>query len=132
MSDATESPRGADDLGATAGRLSASLLEGIQLRLELFALELTEERHRIGAQFVSVLAAALAVVLSVLSLNVLVLVVFWDTHRVAVALATFVFYVALAVGFAIRYQRHRRRGAPAFATTLEVLARDRRSLTGAE
>jgi len=132
MSEGAETPRRDDDLAATAARLSASLLEGVQLRVELFALELTEERHRMGALFVSALAAAFAAVLSVLSLNVLLLVWFWDTHRTAVAAATFAFYVLVAVGFALRYRLHRRRVTPPFAATLDVLARDRRALAGEE
>lgn len=129
MSDGHES--GDDsDLRATATRLGGILLEGLQLRLELFALELAEERKRIAASFLTALIAALAVLMAIFAFNTLILILLWDSHRVEVAVGMAIFYLAVAVACAFYHLRVRARTAPAFAATLEVLARDQQSLRG--
>ena len=122
---------GGGDLSSTASRLSASLFEGLHLRLELFSLELAEERRRVAAQFASLLVAAFAALLFVLSINVVVLVVFWE-DRVTAAVCLSLFYLVVALASFAYHRRHGRRGSTPFAATMEVLARDRRSLTGGE
>src|SRR5262245_49694095 len=116
------------DLAATATRLWASVVEGVHLRLELFALELGEERKRIVELILSAMIVALALFMLVLSLNVAVLVLLWDTHRDAVALGSCAFYAVVAAGFAFFHRRRSRRAGPPFAATAAVLAEDERAL----
>jgi len=116
------------DLAPTASRLWAGLLEALHLRLELFALELGEERKRLTDLALSALVAVFAVFMLVLSLNLLLLALFWDTHRVAVAAASCALYTVLAAGaWSYHLRRSRRQGAP-FAATSAVLADDERAL----
>jgi uncharacterized membrane protein YqjE len=115
-------------LAGMAARLFAALAEGLQLRVELFGLELAEERQRLVDLVVSALATAVAVLLLAFSLSVLLLALFWDTHRIVVAAGLCLVYAAAAVGFGLRHRRMGRRLAPPFAATAAVLARDQETL----
>ena len=117
-----------DDLVPTASRLWAGLLEAAHLRLELFALELGEERKRLGNLVVSALVVVFAVFTLVLSLELALLAVFWDTHRVGIAVGSCVFYAVLAAVAAFLHRRRSRRQSPPFAATASVLADDERAL----
>ena len=115
-------------LAGTVARLWAALIEGLELRVELFALELAEERQRLFEIVFSALATAVAVLLCALSLSVLLLVVFWDTHRVAVAVGMCFFYAGAAVVCGLLHRRRGRRLAPPFAASAAVLRRDQDAL----
>jgi uncharacterized membrane protein YqjE len=121
-------PHTQDDVTRAASRLWAGILEAVHLRVELFALELGEEGKRVGELALSALAVAAAVFMTVLSLNVLLLAVFWDTHRIAVAVGSCVFYTLLAAAAGVFHRRRSRRRAPAFSATAAVLAEDERAL----
>jgi uncharacterized membrane protein YqjE len=110
-------------LAGMAARLFAALAEGLQLRVELFGLELAEERQRLVDLVVSALATAVAVLLLAFSLSVLLLALLWDTHRIAVATGLCLVYAAAAVGFGLRHRRMGRRLAPPCAATPAGLAR---------
>lgn len=116
------------ELGRMATRLWASAVEGLYLRLELFGLELGAERQRITDLMLSALVVAFAVFMLFLSLNVALLVLVWDTHRVPVALGLCMFYAAVAAGAAVYHLRRSRRASRPFAATAQVLAEDERAL----
>jgi len=116
------------ELSRTASRLWAGLLEGVRLRLALFALELGEERRRLGDLVLSALAVVFAFFMLLFSLNVALLAVFWDTHRVAVAVGSCVFWALLAAGSGVFHRSRSRRQAPPFAAISSVLADDERVL----
>jgi uncharacterized membrane protein YqjE len=116
------------DLAPTVSRLWGSLLEALHLRIELFSLELGEERRRLTGLALSALIAVFALFMVVLSLNLLLLALFWDTHRVAVAAGSCALYVLLALVAWIYHVRSSRRQASPFAATSAVLAEDERAL----
>ena len=118
------------ELATAARRVSASLVEGIHLRLDLFALEFGEERRRISLILLTTLALALAGFMVFLCVNVALLVVFWDEWRVEVALGLCGFYSAITLLLVFANSRRIRRGARAFEATREVLESDRRNLRG--
>lgn len=124
----TESNQHESELGAAARRVTASLVEGIHLRLDLFALEFAEERHRVSMILLTTLALALAGFMVFLCLNVLLLIVFWDSWRVEVASGLCAFYATLALALLVANKIRVRRGQRAFAATREVLESDRRVL----
>jgi len=117
-----------DDAARVASRLWAGFLEAMRLRVQLFALELGEERRRLGELAVSALVVVFAVFMLVLSLNAVLLAVFWDTHRVAVAIGSCVFYALLATAAGLFHRYRSRRQAPRFAATAAVLSEDERAL----
>jgi len=120
--------QGSSDLSIAARRLSASLIEGLQLRLDLLALELGEERRRLSQLVLSTLALSLALFMVFLCINVALLILFWEEHRIPVALGMCGFYGALAAVLAFVIVRRIRRGAQAFAATREVLEKDAQAL----
>jgi len=117
-----------DDTDRMASRLSAGVLEAIHLRLELVALELGEERDRLGELVLSALVVVVALFMLVLALNLALLAVFWDTHRVGVAVGSCAFYLLLALGAGLYHRWRRRRRSRPFAATAAVLAEDERAL----
>jgi len=117
-----------EDAGRAASRVWAGVLEAVHLRAALFALEVDEERRRLGALLVSSLVVVFAVFMLLLSLNVAVLALFWDTNRMAVAVGSCVFYAALALGAGVYHAYRSRRRAPPFSATAAVLADDERAL----
>ena len=116
------------DLAPTVSRLWGSVLEGLHLRIELFSLELGEERRRLTGLALSALIAVFALFMVFLSLNLLVLALFWDTHRVAVAAGSCALYALLAAAAWIYHVLRSRRQAAPFAATSAVLAEDERAL----
>jgi len=117
-----------DDVSHVASRLWAGALEAAHLRVELFGLELSEELRRLGQLAVSALAVVFALFMLLLSVNVVLLAAFWDTHRVAVALASCGFYALLLLAAAVFHRRRSRRQAPPFAAIATVLSDDERAL----
>jgi uncharacterized membrane protein YqjE len=69
-----------------------------------------------------------ALFMLLLSVNVVLLAVFWDTHRVAVALGSCLFYALLAGAAALVHRRRSRRQTPPFAAIATVLSDDERAL----
>ena len=65
-----------------------------------------------------------------LSLNVLLLLIFWDRHRLLVGTALFVFYLLLAMVLGLFVRRRLKTAPTPFGSTLEVLRKDREALTG--
>ena len=118
----------ASEFATAARRVSASILEGVHLRLDLFAVELSEERRRASHLVLTTLALALALFMVFVCLNAALLVVYWETHRIPIVLGMCVFYGALAAVLALVLFRHYRRGDNAFAATRKTLAEDRRVL----
>ena len=122
--------RDPSELSLAARRVSAALLENVHLRLELLALELGEERRRASRAVFLGFALTLAVFMVFLCANALVLIAFWDTHRIPVAIGLCAFYGLLAAALAVAARA--RRDSPAFAATRAVFERDRRVLRGIE
>ncbi len=120
--------QGSSELSIAARRLSASLIEGLHLRLDLFALELGEERRRLSQLVLSTLALSLALFMVFLCVNAALLILFWDDHRVPIAIGMCGFYGALAAVLGLVIARRIRRSARAFAATREVLEKDRRTI----
>lgn len=120
------------ELSVTGRRISAAVLENVHLRLDLFALELGEERRRVAQVVLTTLGLALAIFMVFLCANALVLIAFWETHRIPIAIGMCAFYGILAAILALVIALRARRGASAFAATRAVLERDRSALRGFE
>jgi uncharacterized membrane protein YqjE len=117
-----------EELARSAGRLWTGVLEAVNLRLELIALELGEERDRLGDMLLSALVVVFALFMLMLSVNLALLAIFWDTHRVGIAIASCAFYIVLAAVAAAYHRSRRRRRTRPFAATAAVLADDERAL----
>ena len=121
----TERPLG---LLASIRHFGATIVALIQTRVELLATELEEEVQRGFGIFLWMMLALLFGTLSVLMLAVTLLVIFWDEHRVLVAVLLTIAFMLITAGTALR-ARAQWTGKPHFmATSLEELKRDRASL----
>ncbi len=130
MSDAgertgTRGPRLAD----AVARMFGTLAEGLGQRVELFGIELSEERARLVGLLLGALAVAVLALLGLLSLNLLLVLAWWRARVRVVALLS-VLYLGCALGLAL-WLRARLRSAPTpFAATIEELRADADALRG--
>ncbi len=107
------------------GDLGASLLGLVNTRLELVSVEFDEVRERTVAQLIFLLVALLAFAFALLAATILLVVIFWDTNRIAALCVVALVY--LLIGFVTLWRSSARRQAdsPPFAATLAELERDR-------
>lgn len=97
-------------------------------RLELFGIELQEELERHAGNLAWLVAAFLFAALALLLMSLLLLIVFWDTQRVAVAVGLTVLYSVLSFACFLRLMRRMRTSPAPFAVTVEEFKRDRAAL----
>jgi uncharacterized membrane protein YqjE len=112
-------------LRTAAAQLGGTLLGLGRTRLELAAVEFEEARARATERLVLALIAGLCFALAVLAASMLVVVLFWDTHRIAALCAVTIVYALLGFVALWRLALQKKSEAPAFAATLAELERDR-------
>ena len=100
----------------------------LRTRLELLGIELAEERDRSVALVVLGAAAFLFTALALMLVNVLVLAVFWDSHRLAAIAALLVLYAVLAVWCLGTIRIRQASRPPMFESTLAELKADLEAL----
>ena len=94
MTDGTP-PRVRRGLKGAAAGLAAALLGLGRTRLELAALEFEEVRARTAENLALVLVAAICFAFALLAASMLVVVLFWDTHRIAALVGMTVVYALI-------------------------------------
>lgn len=112
-------------------RLASSLLAVGRIRLELFAIEVQEEKRRVAAVLFWAVLAALAVGFAGVFVAVWLTVLFWDTHRVLVIGLSGVAWVTLAAVAVARLRALLTAPSTLFAASLGELRRDETMLRGA-
>lgn len=104
--------------------LSATLIAMVYTRLDLLSIDLEEERAHASLQLVLALTALFFIGVGVVLVAMLLVVVYWDTHRILVlgSLAGFFLLAGLlAGGFALHKLRIKPR---LFAASLSELHKD--------
>lgn len=115
-------------LGESLRGFADSGLATIQARLELFGLELKEEKLRAGGFLFDTVLAALFIGFGFVFLLAFLTVLFWDTHRLlALGLATAGLFAA-GVWAGTRAAARLRAGSRLFSASLAEIAHDRDSL----
>ena len=106
MSDGTQGP--ATNLLRSLVQLGGTLLAVAQTRVELLTTEISEDLERAIRILFWALGALMAGILGVLMVGFTVVIYFWDTHRMAAAVAvTAVFLLAaLLAGLVFRKRLH--------------------------
>ncbi|MBS1155064.1 MAG: hypothetical protein H6R07_988 [Proteobacteria bacterium] len=99
-------------------------------RLELFGIELQEELERQTRNLIWLVAAFLFAGLALLLASLLLLIVFWDTQRVAVAVGLTALYSLLSYACFHCLRRRIRTSPSPFAVTVEEFKRDQAALLG--
>ncbi|HCF4201727.1 TPA: phage holin family protein [Pseudomonas aeruginosa] len=109
-------------------RFGAAFLGLLHGHVELFGIELQEQKANTLSLLLFAGLALVFALLLLVGLSLLVLIVFWDTNRLAAALGLCLFYVigSLFCGWRL-YQSINDESSP-FSATLEELANDRERL----
>ncbi|WP_019372369.1 phage holin family protein [Pseudomonas aeruginosa] len=109
-------------------RFGAAFLGLLHGHVELFGIELQEHKANTLRLLLFAGLALVFALLLLVGLSLLVLIVFWDTNRLAAALGLCLFYVigSLFCGWRL-YQSINDESSP-FSATLEELANDRERL----
>ena len=112
--------------------LAGSFIALVRTRVELAVLELREEGERRKDMVLLAAVAGAFLAMAAMVFAFFVVVVFWDTHRVAAAGAMTALYSAIGLGALWRLSRLRAEAPPPFEATLAELARDVEALRGGE
>ncbi|MCW5654615.1 phage holin family protein [Hydrogenophaga sp.] len=108
--------------------LASTVLELLQVRLELLSIEAQEEVLRVGALLVYGAVAVAFLSIGVVLLAILITVMLWDTHRL-LSLAIFTGLFLGLGGLAAWLARERvRSGTRLFSASVEELKQDREAL----
>jgi uncharacterized membrane protein YqjE len=105
-------------------RMGGSLLGALQVRSELLTTEIDEEIQRGAKVLLLGFATLLAAILGLLVAGLVIVIVFWDTHRTAAALGVLFAFVATAVGCGLALRREVRHRPRFLGATRDELARD--------
>jgi uncharacterized membrane protein YqjE len=123
--DAGETTSGpAGNLIRSVIRLAGGLLEAAETRIDLFATELREDGERGLRLLAWALAALLTAILGALMAGVTLIIVFWDTHRVAAAVGVTAAFLVAAVACAAVFRRRLREKPRLLDATRSELQKD--------
>jgi uncharacterized membrane protein YqjE len=108
--------------------LLATAIGIAQTRLELLSTELQEEMHRVAEIMLWATVALLAAGVGLFMLALVIVIVFWDTHRILASIAvTSVFFLIAAIAVLMLRAKVRSK-PPLLDATLAELKKDRVSL----
>lgn len=110
--------------------LGATLAELVGTRGELALIELREETKRRQAMTVLAAVAAIFFALGLLLAALFVVVLMWDTHRVAAAGAVTILYLGIGGAAALVLRDRARASPPPFESTRAEFAKDLEALRG--
>jgi len=110
--------------------MAATFVELVNTRIELALVELREEGERRKAMLVHAAVAGVFLTLGLLLLAFLVVVIFWDTYRLAAIVGVTVLYFAIGFGALSKFKGATRNNPPPFEATMKELARDVEALRG--
>jgi uncharacterized membrane protein YqjE len=108
---------------ATVTRMLQTLRGLAASRLELFLVELKEDRARMFGALLLLAAGVVCALMTLLLITFTIIVVFWDTHRVLVLTVVTIFY-AVTSTMAFVSLRSRVQRWQAYPATLEEFKKD--------
>ena len=105
--------------------LGDGLIASLQDRVELFSVELQEEKFRLIRTFVWISAAIFTGMMAVTFASLTLVYFFWDTARLGVLGGLTLLYTGIAVAIVIALRRFHARQPRPFAATLQEIEQDR-------
>ncbi|RON01018.1 hypothetical protein BK659_26465 [Pseudomonas brassicacearum] len=114
--------------GASSRRLGAAFLGLLHSHVELFGIELQEQKARTVSLLLFAGLALVFTLLLLIGLSTLVLILLWDTYRLAGIIGLCVFYTLAALFCGMRLKAAIFDESSPFNATLEELANDRERL----
>lgn len=115
---------------AAVRRIAANVLDLARTRLELAAIELQESSRRLLSYLAWGLAAAVLGLFALALVILFVLVLFWDTHRLAAVGGMAVLFILGTVFAALKLRAGLATRAPLLPATLAELRKDAAALKG--
>jgi uncharacterized membrane protein YqjE len=112
-------------------RLTGNLLGIVQTRLELVSVEVEEELARYASYLLTLLIALFCAGIAVLLAILLLVAVFWDSHREAVLLCLILLFGGGAVGLGLYLRTALRNKPRLLGHTLAELSKDTSALRAA-
>src|SRR5687767_763948 len=109
--------------------LAATLVAVFHTRFELLVTEIEEERVRLLELLLWAAAALFCLGVTVLLLVLLLIAVFWDTHRIAVIATLAAVFLAAGVAIAAGARNRMHARSRLFSASLDEIARDKDQLT---
>ena len=109
--------------------LAATLVALLQNRLELLATDLEEERIRLLQVLFWAAGALFFFALGVLTITMFVVLLLWDSHRLAGIIVLSAVFLAIGVGLAIGVYKRMHRRSRLFSASLDELTKDKDRLT---
>jgi uncharacterized membrane protein YqjE len=113
---------------ASLRRLVTTLVAVASTRLEILIAEFEQEKLRLGRILVLGMAMVFFSGMALVFLSLLVLMLFWDDHRIAALAGIAVVYTLLAAAAAWRLRHGMRQKSRLFSTTLGELQKDQVAL----
>lgn len=110
------------------GRMATTLVAIVQTRLALVALEVEEGSLRLLSYLALALLATFCVGLAILLGAFLVIVLFWDTHRIGAIVGSAGFFAALGIGLGLGVRASMRHKPKLLSFTLAELNKDLASM----
>ncbi|MFJ2366630.1 phage holin family protein [Pseudomonas sp. NPDC087697] len=114
--------------GSSSRRLGAAFLGLLHSHVELFGIELQEQKARTVSLLLFAGLALVFALLLLMGLSALVLILLWDTNRLAGIIGLCVFYTFAALFCGMRLKAAIFDESSPFNATLEELANDRERL----
>lgn len=127
-----DAPPASAGLFSSLRNLLDSALQLGQVRLQLLGTELEEQKLRLAQGLVLSALGALLLTVATVLLSAFVLLVFWDTHRLAAAAVLTLAFAAGGLWLLNAGRRAVRSAESMFQASLDELARDRARLAGRE
>jgi uncharacterized membrane protein YqjE len=108
----------------SVSRLAGTFIAILQTRLELIGVEVEEESLRFFSYFLLALAAMMCFGMAVLLSVLLVIVIYWDTQRLAVLISLMVLFTLSGATIMFGVRRNYRMKPRMLSHTLKELSRD--------
>jgi uncharacterized membrane protein YqjE len=121
-----DSSTGAGGLLTTGKRILRSVGDLVQTRLELFLIELNEERFRLLDALLLMGLGVVCALMTLVLLTCILLLIFWDHRLIVLSILTLLY--GLGAGAAFWTLRQRIRNWEAFAASFEEMKKDRECL----
>ncbi len=118
-------PSGSAGFLGSLRTLGDALLGTVQDRLELFSIELQEEKFRLIQTFVWICASVFTGMMAVTFASLTLVYLFWESARLAVLGGLTLFYVGALVAILVAFRRYLARQPKPFAGTRQELEEDR-------
>lgn len=108
----------------SVSRLAGTVIGILQTRLELIAIEVEEESLRFFSYFFFALAAMFCIGMALLLGVLLIVVIYWDTHRVPVLVSLMAFFALSSAAIMLGVRKHYRMKPRMLSHTLAELSKD--------